>query len=69
MDFVTLNNGIKMPIIGYGTFQTPLKATADAVSQAIAAGYRSFDTAQVYGNEAGLVRLFKQAALIARNFS
>ncbi|WP_225353281.1 aldo/keto reductase [Secundilactobacillus paracollinoides] len=54
MDFVTLNNGIKMPIIGYGTFQTPLKATADAVSQAIAAGYRSFDTAQVYGNEAGV---------------
>lgn len=63
MEFVTLNNGVKMPILGYGTFQTPPKATAENVEMALNAGYRSIDTAQVYGNEAGVGQALKQSRL------
>ena len=51
MDTVTLNNGVKMPIIGYGTYQTPARLTEQCVTDAIRVGYRSIDTAQCYGNE------------------
>lgn len=51
MEYVTLNNGIKMPMIGYGTYQIPAKMTEQCVSKAIQLGYRSIDTAQCYGNE------------------
>lgn len=51
MDYVTLNNGVKMPMIGYGTYQTPSQITEKCVSDAIRIGYRSIDTAQCYGNE------------------
>lgn len=51
MEFLTLNNGVKMPILGFGTYQV-VKAEAErVVSEAIAVGYRSIDTAQRYGNE------------------
>ena len=51
MEYVTLNNGVKMPMIGYGTYQTSPKITEKCVSDAIYFGYRSIDTAQCYGNE------------------
>ena len=51
MESVTLNNGIKMPLIGYGTYQIPARITEHCVANAIRAGYRSIDTAQCYGNE------------------
>lgn len=51
METVTLNNGVKMPIIGYGTYQTPPGMTERCVAEAIRIGYRSIDTAQCYGNE------------------
>ena len=51
MDTVTLNNGVRMPLIGYGTYQTPVSITEKCVSEAIRIGYRSIDTAQCYGNE------------------
>lgn len=51
METVTLNNGVKMPLIGYGTYQTPFQITERCVAEAIEAGYRSIDTAQCYGNE------------------
>ncbi|MCD7892782.1 MAG: aldo/keto reductase [Erysipelotrichaceae bacterium] len=51
MEYVTLNNGVKMPIIGYGTYQTPASITEKCVTDALNAGYRSIDTAQCYGNE------------------
>jgi len=54
MEHVTLNNGVTMPILGYGTFQTPPAETEKNVAQAIKVGYRSIDTAQVYGTEAGV---------------
>ncbi|MFE6041189.1 aldo/keto reductase [Streptomyces sp. NPDC056452] len=53
---VTLNNGITIPQLGFGVFQVPDDETAAAVSGALDAGYRSIDTAAVYGNEAGVGR-------------
>ena len=45
-----LNNGIKIPALGFGTY----KASREAVELAVEAGYRYFDTAEFYGNEAML---------------
>jgi 2,5-diketo-D-gluconate reductase A len=49
-----LNDGNKAPQLGFGVFQIPDGETADAVSSALAAGYRSLDTAAIYQNEAGV---------------
>ena len=46
-----LNNGIAMPALGFGVFQTPPDETRDAVRAALDAGYRLIDTAAAYGNE------------------
>ncbi|MCM1400102.1 MAG: aldo/keto reductase [Clostridium sp.] len=51
MEYITLNNDVKMPILGYGTYQTPPRITEKCVTDAINLGYRSIDTAQCYGNE------------------
>lgn len=54
MNYVTLNNGVKMPKLGYGVYQTPPEETERCVLDAIRMGYRSIDTAQAYGNEEGV---------------
>lgn len=54
MEFITLSNGIKMPLAGYGVFQVSLEETERCVLDAIKAGYRLIDTAQSYGNEEGV---------------
>ncbi|MDR1451710.1 MAG: aldo/keto reductase [Helicobacteraceae bacterium] len=51
MKYVTLNNGVKMPILGYGVFQIPKEETEKCVLDALEVGYRSIDTAQSYFNE------------------
>lgn len=48
---VTLNNGVEMPMLGFGVFQVGPEETEKAVSDALAAGYRSIDTAAAYRNE------------------
>jgi diketogulonate reductase-like aldo/keto reductase len=48
---ITLNNGVQMPAIGLGVFQTPPEETREAVKAALATGYRHIDTAAAYGNE------------------
>jgi diketogulonate reductase-like aldo/keto reductase len=48
---LTLNNGVTMPALGLGVFQSPPEETAAAVQAALAAGYRHIDTAAAYGNE------------------
>jgi 2,5-diketo-D-gluconate reductase A len=48
---LTLNNGVEMPILGFGVFQIPADETEQVVAEAIAAGYRALDTAASYGNE------------------
>ncbi|MGW3243793.1 aldo/keto reductase [Streptomyces sp. NPDC001070] len=51
---VTLNNGVTMPQLGFGVFQVPDAETAATVTAALESGYRSIDTAAIYGNEAGV---------------
>lgn len=52
MKYLTLNNGVKMPMLGFGVFQIPdLKKTEEAVSNALEVGYRLIDTAASYKNE------------------
>lgn len=51
MDTFTLNNGVTIPQLGFGVFQTPPDETRDAVTAALQAGYRHIDTAAAYGNE------------------
>ena len=48
---LTLNNGVEIPALGYGVFQTPPDQTVAAVEAALATGYRHIDTAAAYGNE------------------
>jgi diketogulonate reductase-like aldo/keto reductase len=48
---VTLNNGVKMPALGFGVFQTPPETTTASVAEALRVGYRLIDTAASYFNE------------------
>ena len=54
MEYVTLNNGIKMPMLGYGVYQVDPAECERCVLDAISVGYRSIDTAQAYNNEEGV---------------
>lgn len=54
MEFVTLNDGNKIPVLGYGVFEIPEESCSACVSRALECGYRHIDTAQIYGNEAGV---------------
>ena len=56
MQTIRLNNGVEMPQLGYGVFQVSPDECERSVSDAIQVGYRSIDTAQVYGNEEGVGR-------------
>ncbi|MEV8143595.1 aldo/keto reductase [Specibacter sp. NPDC078709] len=60
---ITLNNGVAMPQIGFGVFQVPNDETEKAVTAALAAGYRSIDTAAIYGNEEGVGRALATSEL------
>lgn len=54
MQYVTLNNGVKMPILGYGVYQVDPAECERCVLDAISVGYRLIDTAQAYNNEEGV---------------
>ncbi len=54
MEYVTLNNGVKMPVLGYGVYQVDPAEAERCVLDAISVGYRSIDTAQAYANEEGV---------------
>ena len=61
-DTFTLNNGVLIPCVGYGTWQTPNGDVAiDSVKEAIKAGYRHIDTAAAYGNEKSVGRAVREA--------
>lgn len=51
MEFITLSNGIQMPLLGYGVFQVPPQEAERCVTDALSVGYRLIDTAQAYYNE------------------
>ncbi|MFG2777979.1 aldo/keto reductase [Streptomyces prunicolor] len=63
MQTVTLNNGVEMPILGFGVYQIPPEQTEQAVSDALAAGYRLLDTAAAYGNEEAVGRAIKNSGI------
>ena len=60
---IKLNNGVEMPQLGFGVFQVPDAETTAAVSAALHAGYRSIDTAALYGNEAGVGKALTASGL------
>ena len=68
MEYVTLNNGIKMPQLGYGVYQTPPEDTKRCVLDAIEVGYRSIDTAQAYHNEEGVGAALAESGLPREEF-
>lgn len=63
MKNVTLNNGIEMPILGFGVFQVPPAETENVVVEAIKSGYRSIDTAAAYRNEEAVGRAVKRCGI------
>lgn len=63
MKNVTLNNGIEMPIVGFGVFQIPDDETQAAVEAALDAGYRHLDTAASYGNEEAVGAAIKASGI------
>ena len=63
MKYVTLNNGVKMPILGYGVYQVDPQECERCVSDAIETGYRLIDTAQAYCNEEGVGRAVKKSGI------
>ncbi|MET8997349.1 aldo/keto reductase [Amycolatopsis sp. NPDC004169] len=60
---IELNNGVRMPQLGYGVFQVPDDETAAAVKTALEVGYRSIDTAAVYGNEKGVGQAIAESGI------
>ncbi|MGA5507223.1 aldo/keto reductase [Streptomyces umbrinus] len=63
MQNVTLNNGVEMPILGFGVYQIPAEQTEEAVTAALAAGYRLLDTAAAYQNEEAVGRAIKNSGI------
>ncbi|WP_243677535.1 hypothetical protein [Weissella confusa] len=55
MEFRTLANGVKMPVLGYGVAQVQGAEATQAIKDAIATGYRMIDTAVIYDNEGYIV--------------
>lgn len=63
MEYTILNNGIKMPMLGFGTFQSAGKECENSVCTAIKAGYRLIDTAEAYGNEKAVGNGIKESGI------
>jgi diketogulonate reductase-like aldo/keto reductase len=63
MDFITLTNGVVMPALGLGVFQTPPEETRAAVETALATGYRHIDTAAAHGNERQVAEALRSSGL------
>lgn len=60
---ITLNDGRSIPQLGFGVFQIKPEDTATATASALTAGYRHIDTAQMYGNEAGVAQGIRDAGV------
>ena len=69
MDYKTLSNGVKMPILGFGVYQVPdLDECERVVSDAISIGYRSIDTAQAYMNEEAVGNAIRKSGIAREEF-
>ena len=65
MDTVKLNNGVEMPVLGYGVYQVTPEECERCVADALSVGYRSIDTAQAYANEEGVGNAVKKSVTVA----
>lgn len=63
MEYVKLNNGIMMPVLGYGVYQVTPEECERCVSEALQVGYRSIDTAQAYANEEGVGNAIRKSGI------
>ena len=63
MEYLTLNNGVPMPLVGFGTFMLGGETCKNAVAEAIKSGYRMIDTAEAYGNEKEVGEGIKQSGI------
>ena len=63
MEYLTLNNGVQMPLVGFGTFMLGGENCKNAVAEAIENGYRMIDTAEAYGNEKEVGEGIKQSGI------
>ncbi len=63
MEYTTLANGVKMPMLGYGVFQIDDATTERCVKDALSLGYRLIDTAQAYGNERGVGAAIRESGV------
>ncbi|MBQ9025091.1 MAG: aldo/keto reductase [Methanobrevibacter sp.] len=63
MEYITLSNGVEIPQLGFGVFQIPPEETKDVVKKAIELGYRHFDTAQAYFNEAEIGEAINESGI------
>ena len=68
MEYISLANGVQMPMLGYGVYQVPPEDCARCVAQAIDVGYRAIDTAQAYYNEEGVGQAVKASGLPREDF-
>ena len=68
MEYRLLNNGVKMPVLGYGVYQVAPAECERCVSDAISVGYRSIDTAQAYANESGVGNAVKKSGISRDQF-
>lgn len=66
MEYLTLNNGVHMPLVGFGTFMLGGDTCKNAVATAIENGYRMIDTAEAYGNEKEVGEGIKQSDIDRR---
>ena len=63
METVRLNNGIEMPLLGYGLFKVDPKESERCTRDALSLGYRMIDTAQFYANEEGVGKAIEQSGI------
>ena len=68
MEYVKLNNGVEMPILGFGVYQIPASDTKKCVMDAINVGFRAIDTAQSYFNEAEVGDAIKESSIPREEF-
>src|SRR5699024_10753656 len=68
MEYVKLNNGVEMPILGFGVYQIPREETKRCVLDAINLGFREIDTAQSYFNEAEVGDAIKESGIPSEEF-
>ena len=65
---IMLSNGVNMPLLGYGVYQVAPEECERCVTDAISVGYRLIDTAQAYGNEAGVGAAVKKSGVPREDF-